>query len=84
MPGNNCSIYGGPSSGRYKGIRIFKIPSGNDPKTVEWRVKLVNIVTKDRVADKPLRDRIAANRVYICEKHFSEDQMWICKYTFKA
>ena len=80
MPGNNCSIYGCNSSGRHKGISVFKIPSGNDSKVIKWRAELVNIVTKYRVVDELLRERIASNRIYICEKHFSQDQMWKCKY----
>ena len=79
MPGANCSIYGCPTSRRNKEISIFKIPSPNSESNKKWRSELINIVTKDRVVDDNLQRQIDSNRIYICEKHFCEDQFWICK-----
>lgn len=80
MPGANCSIYGCSTSRRHSDISIFKIPSPNNDFTKKWRNELVNIVTKDRIIDDNLQRQIDSNKLYICEKHFSEDQILICKY----
>ena len=79
MPGANCSIYGCSTSRRYIEISIFKIPSPNSESNKNWRRELLKIVTKDRVVDENLQRQIDANKIHICEKHFCEDQFWICK-----
>ena len=79
MPGANFSIYGCSKSRRHKEISIFEIPSPNSESNKKWRRELLNIVTKDRVVDENLQCQIDANKIYICEKHFCEDQFWICK-----
>ena len=48
----------------------------NDSKA-KWRKELINVITKDRVIDEALRKQIASNNLHICEKHFSEDQLWV-------
>ena len=77
MPGDNCSIKGCPvsRSSKYKGISIFKVPSGDTEHEINWRNKLVNIVTKDRVVDTNFQDRIQKKKVFICQRHYSEDQV---------
>lgn len=77
MPGENCSIYGCTVSRRakYKGLSIFKVPAGENQFDKSWREKLVDVVIRDREVDHALRDRIQRKKIYICEKHFSEDQM---------
>ena len=79
MPGDNCSIEGCPvsRSSKYKGIGIFKVPSGNTEHEKNWRDKLVNIVTRDRVIDPNFRERINSRKVFICQRHYSEDQVLI-------
>lgn len=77
MPGENCSIYGCTvsRSSKYKGIGIYKVPGGNNEFDTAWRNKLVAIITKNRVVDKALKDRIEKKRVYICQRHYRTDQI---------
>ena len=80
MPRRNCSIFGYSLSWRYAGVSIFLVPKETDnPTKNEWRKNLLNIVTRDRVIDENFRKQINNGDVAICEKHFSEEQMWHCK-----
>ena len=40
---------------------------------------MINVITttKDRVVDQPLQKQIECNKLYICERYFSQDQLWI-------
>ena len=38
---------------------------------------MINIITKDRVVDQSLRKQIESDKLYICERHFSKEQLWI-------
>ena len=38
---------------------------------------MINVITKDRVVDQSLQKQIECNKLYICERHFSQDQLWI-------
>ena len=71
MPGANCSIYDCSISRRNPGVAIFRVTRGKDEYNTEWRKKLVNIITKDRVIDPGLKAQIEKQNLYICEKHFS-------------
>ena len=53
MPGENCSIYSCTVSRRskYKGIALFKVPSGDTEFDNRWRDQLVNIIIKYREID---------------------------------
>ena len=44
MPGANCSIAGCNTSGKHKGIGIFKIPKAKSgvPEHIKWREDLIN------------------------------------------
>ena len=77
MPGDNCSIYGCTVLRRsnHKGVAIFKVPSGDTEFEKNWREKLVSIITRDRVIDAALRQRINASKLYICQHHYREDQI---------
>ena len=77
MPGDNCSIYGcGTSrSKKYKGVGIFKVPSGEDPFNTKWREQLIHVVTRNRVIDANLRSQINAKRIFICQRHFTDEQI---------
>ena len=77
MPGANCSVFGCPVSRRYKDVSIFKIPAATNDSKAKWRQELINVVTRDRVMDESFRKQIASNNIYICEKHFSDDQLWV-------
>ena len=78
MPGANCSIYGCSSSRRkkYKGVSIFKLPSAKDPVTEKWRKEIMNVITRDRKLNENFKKQISGNNVFICEKHFSSDQIY--------
>ena len=63
--------------GVYKDVSIFKIPSATNDSKAKWRKELINIITKDRVNNSSLRKQIASNHIYICERRFTADQIWI-------
>ena len=64
------------TSRRHKGISIFKVPLPNNEFNKKWNRDLINIITKDRQLDEPLKKRIASCNLYICELHFSPEQIW--------
>ena len=80
MVGANCSILGCSSSRRKSGVANFKVPQGDDEWSSNWRKSIISVVTKDRVIDKALRERITERSIFICEKHYSEDQLIRCMY----
>ena len=82
MPGANCSIYGCHTcrSKKYKGIAIFKVPAAKDDFNTTWRGRLIHAITKDRVIDESLRKQINECNLYICEKHYTSDQIIQRKY----
>ena len=80
MVGANCSIFGCSSSRRKSGVAIFKVPQGDDEWSSNWRKSIISVVTKDRVIYKALRKRIMKKNIFVCEKHYSEDQLIRCMY----
>ena len=78
MPGDNCSIYGCSVSRRkeYSGISLFKVPSGKTEFDKMWRDQLIAIITKDRVIDQSLRSQINTNKLFICQRHFRDNQYY--------
>ena len=78
MVGANCSI--SRSSSRKSGVAIFKVPQGDDEWSSIWRKSIISVVTKDHVIDKALRERIMKKNIFVCEKHYSEDQLIRCMY----
>ena len=82
MPGSNCAIYGCSTSRKEEDVGIFKLPTAKDPETAKWRSDMFSIITKDRVLDNHLKQLYAKDKVYICEKHFKEEDMWHCKFKF--
>ena len=87
MLGDNCSIFGCTVSrwSKYKGIAIFKVPGRKTEFEKTWRDKLVAVITKDRQIDAALRERINSGRLFICQRHFREDQILRhdCRATLK-
>lgn len=86
MPGANCAF---PSCGvarHHVGVGIFKIPTRNDEFHNNWRKKIIDVVTKYRVADKDLKQRLVDGKVYVCEKHFLPNDIEftseLCSYLF--
>ena len=83
MPGTNCSIYGCGTCRNQKIYSIFKIPVAKDISNASWRSELLKVVTKDHILDANLRILIASDKIYICEKHFGEDDIYNCKFVIK-
>ena len=79
MPGANCSIFGCSSSRRNSNIGIFKLPTPKDEFHKKWREQLLAVVTRDRIMDASLKSQIKRDKIHICEKHFTEDQLYVCK-----
>ena len=77
MSGDICSIFGCTVSRRskYKGKAIFKVPAPKTEFEKSWKDKLVTVITKDREINAALRERIKSGRLFICERHFSEDHI---------
>ena len=77
MVGCNCSIYGCTESrNKTKNLKFgfFKIPTKDDDYSKEWREKLIHIITRDRVVDSQLQQQIQKRNLFICERHYREDQ----------
>ena len=56
MSGENCSNCGCTTS--RSDVAIFGLPQDDDAYNVDWRRKLIHIITKDRLIDKSLRAQI--------------------------
>ena len=53
---------------KYSGIGLFKIPTRKCDFYTEWRNNLNNVISRYRVVDKSLKERIMKGKV--CERHF--------------
>ena len=80
MSGENCAFAGCSSNRRHKDISLFKLPTAKNETMDEWRREMLNIITKDRVVDANFKKQVDNEHVYVCEKHFRECDMYICKY----
>ena len=80
MPGANCSIFGCSTSRSHVGISLHRIPKKDDEFSTNWRQKLVQVITRDRVIDTSLRRQIEKRDLCICELHFSEEKLLRRKY----
>ena len=58
MPGVNCAVVGCGTSRRTKGIGILKLPAAKNAKYRRWREEWLSEITKTRVIDKALREKI--------------------------
>ena len=76
MPGANCSVFGCPVSRRHKNVSIFKVPEATNDFKAKWRQEIINVITRDREMDDSFRKQIQSGTLYVCERHFSTDQMW--------
>ena len=77
MLGKNCAIAVCSISKKDKGISIFKVPLANNEFKKKWSQDLVNIILKYRQSDKSLNKRIESHKLFICEKHFIADQVYV-------
>ena len=67
MPGTNCSIFGFTKLRTTKGLAIFGIPKKKMMNGIEidWRKKLLKIITKEREIDADLRGQIQRKLLHI-------------------
>ena len=77
MTGENCAIPKCGTSRRNKGIGIFKVPAANNEFNKKWSQDLINIILKYRERDASLNERIKSHNLYICERHFTPDQIYV-------
>ena len=80
MPGANCSIYGCNTSRKQHGVGIFKLPKAINDKYKEWREGWLKVITKTRVLDDDLKRQIENDKLHICEKHFRNEDVDVCKF----
>ena len=77
MPGENCAIPGCSISRKDNGISILEVPLANNEFNKKWSQDLINIILKYRQRDKSLNERIESHKLFICEKHFIVDQIYV-------
>ena len=81
MVAANCSILGFSSSRKKSGVAIFKVTQGDDEWSSSWSKNIISIVTKGRVIDKALGNKIMKKKFFfVTEKHYSEDHLIRCMY----
>ena len=76
MPEANCPIFGCGESRKpkYQGIGIF------EKNKESWRKASLHVVTRDRVVDASFRKQIEEGSVYVCERHFTPEDIGIRKF----
>ena len=81
MPEANCPICrcGVSRKLKYQGIGIFKIPRYSEKNKESWRKASLHVVTRDRVVDASFRKQIEEGSVYVCERHFTPEDIEIPK-----
>ena len=55
-------------------MSFFKVRLSNTEFYKKWGNDLIHVITKDRVVDASLRERIRTRKLFICEQGFSVDQ----------
>lgn len=66
---------------KYDGIGLFRVTSRKGDFYEEWRNKLIRLILQYRVMkEQELREKVMKGNVYICEKHFSPQDI---EYTSK-
>ena len=76
MPGDNC-VFNNCNVSRHKkfrGISLFKVPSGSSDFDKSWREKLLAVVKTYRVVDESLQRQISTGKIFICQRHFHENE----------
>ena len=77
MTRSNCSIVGCNTTRKHKDIGQLRCP---DPKKYpQWNKEFLSVVTKDRVVDDKFKKQIEKNNVYVCQRHFNDEDLWHCK-----
>ena len=76
MPGENCAIPGCSISRKDK-ISTFKVSLPNNDVSKKWSKELIDIILKYRQRDESLNKRIQSHKLFICERHFTVDQIYV-------
>ena len=76
MPGENYAIPGCSISKKDK-ISIFKVSLPNNDVSKKWSKELIDIILKYRQRDESLNKRIQSHKLFICERHFTVDQIYV-------
>ena len=76
MPGENCAIPGCSVSRKDK-ISIFKVSLPNNGVNKKLGKELINIILKYRQRDESLSKRIQSHKLFISERHFTVDQIYV-------
>ena len=74
MPGANCSIFGCGDKSKARWSRNFPNSCRNRRLSKKTRKAWISIITKDRVVDDSLRRQIESGNLYVCEKHFKNEE----------
>lgn len=77
MPGRNCAF---PQctvsfSNKHGFVSLFQIPTRKGDFYTNWRDDIIKVLDKFRKVDKLLSERISSGNVYICEHHFTTDDI---------
>ena len=90
MPGANCwfnlcGVSRRRGTSQSESLSLFKLPTGHDEKSKQWRRDVLNIVTKYRVKDENFKRQLDNDTLYICEKYYKPDDITIrkCMILFK-
>ena len=64
---------------KYRGIAIFTVTRRKDAFHSNWRKNLVDVLSLYRVMDNSYKRSILNGEIYMCEKHFSPDNIELTK-----
>ena len=76
MPGENCTIPGCSISRKDK-INILKLSLPNNDVNKKWSKELIDTILKYRQRDEFLNKCIQFHKLFICERHFTVDQIYV-------
>ena len=85
MPGRNCAFPQCTSceTEKHAAVKFFQITTRKSEyyDYEGWRDKIINILSRYRVMGKAEKERIAKGRMYICSRHYAEEDI---EYTSKS
>ena len=62
-----------------RSIALFKLTARKSEFYQNWKKDILNVVTKCRHADSDLKRPIQNGNIYICEKHFKQEDIEITR-----
>ena len=79
MPGRNCAFPQCTSSEteKHAGVKYFQITTRKSEyyDYNGWRERITNILSRYRVIGRVEKERIAKGKVYICDRHYAEEDI---------